>query len=128
MTMQECYKAIGGNYEAVLGRLHSEALIKRFTLKFLEDQSYLQLKPVSYTHLKSFSEVKAVNDLSFRVKKGELFAFLGVNGAGDVYKRQLAYRVIKGKNIYSSKSKARKITLKTATVKGCLLYTSKNAQ
>ena len=28
MTMQckECYKAIGGNYEAVLGRLHSEAV------------------------------------------------------------------------------------------------------
>ena len=44
MTMQECYKAIGGNYEAVLGRFHSEALIQRFTLKFLEDQSYLQLK------------------------------------------------------------------------------------
>ena len=44
MTMQECYKAIGGNYEAVLVRLHSEALIQRFTLKFLEDQSYLQLK------------------------------------------------------------------------------------
>lgn len=31
---------------------------------------------------KSFADVKAVNDLSFRVKKGELFAFLGVNGAG----------------------------------------------
>ena len=44
MTMQECYKAIGGNYEAVLGCLHSEALIRRFALKFLEDQSYLQLK------------------------------------------------------------------------------------
>ena len=44
MTMRECYEAIGGNYEAVLGRLHSEALIQRFTLKFLEDQSYLQLK------------------------------------------------------------------------------------
>ena len=42
--MQECYEAIGGNYEAVLGRLHSEALIRRFTLKFLEDQSYIQLK------------------------------------------------------------------------------------
>ena len=26
MTMQECYEAIGGNYEAVLGRLHSEAV------------------------------------------------------------------------------------------------------
>lgn len=31
---------------------------------------------------KSFGEVKAVQDLSFRVKKGELFAFLGHNGAG----------------------------------------------
>lgn len=31
---------------------------------------------------KSFGEVHAVNNLSFRVKKGELFAFLGVNGAG----------------------------------------------
>ncbi len=31
---------------------------------------------------KSFGEVKAVDDLSFRVKEGELFAFLGVNGAG----------------------------------------------
>ena len=44
MTMQECYEAIGGNYEDVLGRLHSEALIRRFALKFLEDQSYIQLK------------------------------------------------------------------------------------
>ena len=44
MTMRECYEVIGGNYEAVLERLHSEALIRRFTLKFLEDQSYLQLK------------------------------------------------------------------------------------
>ena len=31
---------------------------------------------------KSFGAVKAVNGLSFRVKRGELFAFLGVNGAG----------------------------------------------
>lgn len=31
---------------------------------------------------KSFKEVKAVNDLSFGVEKGGLFAFLGVNGAG----------------------------------------------
>lgn len=31
---------------------------------------------------KSFGEVKAVQDLSFCVKRGELFAFLGVNGAG----------------------------------------------
>ncbi|MBO5747048.1 MAG: ABC transporter ATP-binding protein [Clostridia bacterium] len=31
---------------------------------------------------KSFGEVKAVQNLSFEVRKGELFAFLGVNGAG----------------------------------------------
>ncbi|MBR7095534.1 MAG: ABC transporter ATP-binding protein, partial [Clostridia bacterium] len=31
---------------------------------------------------KSFKEVKAVQDISFRVRHGEFFAFLGVNGAG----------------------------------------------
>ena len=31
---------------------------------------------------KNYGKVKAVNNLSFRVKRGELFAFLGVNGAG----------------------------------------------
>lgn len=31
---------------------------------------------------KRFQDVHAVNDLSLRVKEGELFAFLGVNGAG----------------------------------------------
>lgn len=35
---------------------------------------------VSHLH-KTFGKVKAVRDLSFRVKRGELFAFLGVNGA-----------------------------------------------
>lgn len=38
---------------------------------------------IEISHLKkTFKEVVAVNDLSFKVKKGELFAFLGVNGAG----------------------------------------------
>jgi multidrug/hemolysin transport system ATP-binding protein len=38
---------------------------------------------IDISHLsKSFGEVKAVQDLSFRVKEGEFFAFLGVNGAG----------------------------------------------
>lgn len=38
---------------------------------------------IEIDHLsKSFGEVKAVQDLSFRVKEGELFAFLGINGAG----------------------------------------------
>ena len=38
---------------------------------------------IKIDHLcKSFGDVKAVQDLCFRVKEGELFAFLGVNGAG----------------------------------------------
>lgn len=38
---------------------------------------------IDIQHLnKSFGEVKAVQDLSLRVNEGELFAFLGVNGAG----------------------------------------------
>ena len=38
---------------------------------------------IKISHLtKNFCDVKAVNDLNFKVKRGELFAFLGVNGAG----------------------------------------------
>lgn len=38
---------------------------------------------ISIEHLnKHFGEVKAVQDLSFCVRTGELFAFLGINGAG----------------------------------------------
>lgn len=40
-------------------------------------------KVIQIDHLcKCYGSVKAVQDLSFHVKKGELFAFLGVNGAG----------------------------------------------
>ena len=38
---------------------------------------------IKIKHLsKSYGDVKAVQDLSFEVRRGELFAFLGVNGAG----------------------------------------------
>ena len=38
---------------------------------------------IEISHLsKSFGPIRAVDDLSFRVKEGELFAFLGINGAG----------------------------------------------
>lgn len=38
---------------------------------------------IEIEHLcKSFGDIKAVNDLSFVVNRGELFAFLGINGAG----------------------------------------------
>ena len=39
---------------------------------------------------KTFGDVKAVRDLGFCVKKGELFAFLGVNGAGRAQRSQFS--------------------------------------
>ena len=38
---------------------------------------------IDIAHLnKTFGDVHTVQDLSFQVRRGELFAFLGVNGAG----------------------------------------------
>lgn len=44
MTIQECYAALEGDYEEVVGRLYSEALVKKFAGKFLADQSYQLLE------------------------------------------------------------------------------------
>ncbi len=40
MNLQECYGALGGDYEDVLGRLRSEKLVQKFVLKFLNDKSF----------------------------------------------------------------------------------------
>lgn len=40
MTLQECYAAMGGGYDEVIGRLRSERLVQKFVLKFLADGSY----------------------------------------------------------------------------------------
>ena len=40
MTLQECYAAMGADYNGVLGRLRSERLVQKFVLKFLADGSY----------------------------------------------------------------------------------------
>ena len=40
MTLEECYTALGGDYQDVLGRLRSEKLVSKFLLKFLDDGSY----------------------------------------------------------------------------------------
>ena len=44
MTVKECYEQMGSDYESVLGRMGSEAMIKRFALKFLQDPSFNNLK------------------------------------------------------------------------------------
>jgi len=41
------------------------------------------MNPISVTHIaKSFGDTKAVSDVSFEVKQGEVFGLLGPNGAG----------------------------------------------
>ena len=43
MTLQDCYAALGGDYNEVLGRLRSERLVQKFVLKFPQDGSYALL-------------------------------------------------------------------------------------
>lgn len=44
MTIQECYQQFGGDFDEVKKRLPSEALIKKFIAKFLNDGSFPDLK------------------------------------------------------------------------------------
>ena len=43
MTLQECYRAAGADYEDVLRRFKTEERVKRFLSIFLRDESYDQL-------------------------------------------------------------------------------------
>ncbi len=44
MTLRECYDELGSDFDKVLSRLVSEALVKKFALKFPDDPSFGQLK------------------------------------------------------------------------------------
>lgn len=71
-----------------------QAILDRFADVFCPppiDKSYLQqagdVQPsddvISVSHLvKAFGSFRAVDDISFSVKRGEIFGFLGANGAG----------------------------------------------
>ena len=56
MTIRECYEKTGSDYESILKRFGSEAMIQRFALKFLKDGSFSDLKkcPGSKRWRKSF--------------------------------------------------------------------------
>ena len=43
MTIQECYRKLGGDFAGVEQRLRSVSLIERFITKFLEDDSFSNL-------------------------------------------------------------------------------------
>jgi len=40
MTLEACYAALGGDYGDVYARLHSDRLVKKFLLKYLDDKSF----------------------------------------------------------------------------------------
>lgn len=40
MTLQDCYAALGGDYADVSSRLHSDRLVQKFLLKYLDDPSF----------------------------------------------------------------------------------------
>jgi len=44
VSLKECYDKMGADYEDVLSRLRSEVLVRKFALKFLDDDSYANLK------------------------------------------------------------------------------------
>ena len=44
MNINECYQAMGADYEEVFGRLRNEKLIAKFVLKFPGDPSFSQLQ------------------------------------------------------------------------------------
>lgn len=43
MNLKECYETLGGDYENVMSRLCSEALVQKFILKFLDDRTFEDL-------------------------------------------------------------------------------------
>ena len=44
MTLEQVYAAIGGDYKGVMERLPSADFVRRFALKFLQDDSFQNLK------------------------------------------------------------------------------------
>ena len=56
MTLQECYAALGGNFDDAISRLRSEKLVQKFVLKFLNDGSYdLLCQNLSFVRLQDSS-------------------------------------------------------------------------
>ena len=43
MTLQDCYRVLGGDYADVIRRLRKDAMIEKFVFRFLEDQSFAVL-------------------------------------------------------------------------------------
>lgn len=81
MNLNFNYCICGSEYEAQTQR--SKRNIAAGRMLRLRERGKAMKNMIEIRHLKkAYGEVRAVDDLSFRVREGELFAFLGVNGAG----------------------------------------------
>lgn len=43
MTIKQCYQAMGADFEEISQRIPSEAMIRKFAVKFPEDKSFAEL-------------------------------------------------------------------------------------
>lgn len=44
MTVKECYEKLEGNYDEIIGRMRADDRVKKFTMMFLADTSFSDLK------------------------------------------------------------------------------------
>ena len=75
MTIQECYAALEGDYEEVLNRLYSEALVRKFLLKFLSDPSFQLLETSMQTgqHEEAFRAAHTLKGVSQNLSFTKLY-------------------------------------------------------
>ena len=58
------------------------------------DQYAIEVNNIEFIYQKS--DKKAVNNVSFRIKRGEIFGFLGPNGAGKTTTQKVIIGLLKG--------------------------------
>lgn len=89
--IKRCHRAVFIDKGTVMGTGSPDDILTRFAdifspgrLKMTDADAHTgQTDVIKVSHLiKSFGHFRAVDDISFNVRKGEIFGFLGANGAG----------------------------------------------
>ena len=82
MTIKECYEKVGSDYDGVLKRLGSEALVKRFAVKFLNDPSFQELTDglAAQDGEKAFRAAHTLKEMCIRDRGDTRIAVVGVFG------------------------------------------------
>lgn len=89
--IRRCHRAVFIDKGTVMGTGSPDEILTRFAdifcpgkLKMADADTHAgQMDVIKVSHLvKAFGHFRAVDDISFNVRKGEIFGFLGANGAG----------------------------------------------